>query len=579
MQSEAPRFRHRSPGGVVLRGLIMGSPVGASERRSDRQATRPSDPVRGARRAFAGTAPILRPMRRGVSVLVMALLVGACGGPSIGGPSDASARISLGAPSELDPARTGDAESSAIIAQLFETLTTFDADLELRPALAESWKVQDDGRRVVFRLRPDLTFSDGSPLRASDVVRSWFRVIDPDAPSPLVTLLADVRGALAYADREGQAEDVGIHVDDATGEVTVDLERAAADFPAIVASPTFAVVPASIDGADALTASRDFVGSGGYRLIDEGATDLTLVANPHYWAGPPAIGTITVTTTLQGASPVDRFQAKALDYVFIDSADARWIAYDRTLGPRLLGVPGMSTDYYGFDTTKPPFDDVRVRQAFGAAVDWRRIAELAVDDPAAVATSMVPPGIPDRSDADMLPHHDPAAARALLGHAGYPSGNGFPKITLVTGGSPYDEAVVTQLERELGVTIEQETMDFDAYFPRLDSDPPQMWFLSWVADYPGRNDFLGVLLGSDSVNNYGHWRSDEFDAAIRDAGSTTDEAAARAAFDRAEAVVQRDVPVVPISYGTGWALARDGLVGTGQNGLGSIRLAGLAWKK
>jgi len=518
-------------------------------------------------------------MRRRVSVLVMALLVGACGGPSIGGPSDASARISLGAPSELDPARTGDAESSAVIAQLFETLTTFDADLQLRPALADSWRVQDDGRRVVFRLRPDLVFSDGSPLRASDVARSWFRVIDPDTPSPLMTLFADVRGALAYADGEAKAEDVGIQADDSTREVTVDMERAAADFPAIVASPTFAVVPASIDAADALTASRDFVGSGGYRLVDEGATDMTLQANPRYWAGPPAIGTIAVTTTLQGASPVDRFQAGDLDYVSIDSADARWIAYDRTLGPRLLAVPAMSTDYYGFDTTKPPFDDVRVRQAFGAAVDWRRIAELAVDDPAAVATSMVPPGIPDRSGADMLPRHDPSAARALLAQAGYPSGNGFPRITLVTGGSPYDEAVVAELERELGITVDQETMDFDAYFPRLDTDPPQMWFLSWVADYPGCNDFLGVLLGSGSVNNYGHWRSDAFDAAITQAGSTADEAASRAAFDRAEAVVQRDVPVIPITYGTGWALARDGLIGAGQNGLGSMRLAGLAWEK
>ena len=518
-------------------------------------------------------------MRRRVSVLVIALLVGACGGPSIGGPSDASARISLGAPSELDPAKTGDAESSAVIAQLFETLTTFDADLRLRPALAESWRVEQDGRRVVFQLRPELTFSDGSPLHASDVARSWFRVLDPSAPSPLVTLLADVRGALAYADGESKAEDVGIHADDSAGTVTVDMERAAADFPAIVASPTFAVVPASIDTSGSVTASRDFVASGGYRLIDEGPTDMTLQANPHYWAGQPKIGTITVTTTLRGASEVDEFQAGHLDYVSISSADARWIAYDRTLGPQLLAVPAMSTDYYGFDTTKPPFDDVRVRQAFGAAVDWRRVARLAVDDPSAVATSMVPPGIPDRSETDMLPRHDSAKARQLMREAGYPNGNGFPKVTLVTGGSPYDEAVVAEIRHELGVTVDQETMDFDAYFPRLDSDPPQMWFLSWVADYPGRNDFLGLLLGSDSVNNYGHWRSDAFDAAVADAASTTDQAAARAAFDRAETVVQRDVPVVPISYGTGWALARDGLLGAGQNGLGSMRLAGLAWDK
>jgi oligopeptide transport system substrate-binding protein len=104
-----------------------------------------------------------------------------------------------------------------------------------------------------------------------------------------------------------------------------------------------------------------------------------------------------------------------------------------------------------------------------------------------------------------------------------------------------------------------------------------MWFLSWVADYPGRNDFLGVLLGTDSVNNYGRWSSPEFDAAIADAGSASDEATAGAAYDRAEDLVQRDVPVVPMSYGTGWALSRDGLLGAGQNGLGNLRLAGMAW--
>jgi oligopeptide transport system substrate-binding protein len=237
----------------------------------------------------------------------------------------------------------------------------------------------------------------------------------------------------------------------------------------------------------------------------------------------------------------------------------------------------MSTDFYGFDTTEPPFDDVRVRQAFGAAVDWRRISRLAVEDPEAAANSMVPPGIPDRTDRDMLPAHDPDGARALLAEAGYRGGSGFPRVTLVTGGSAYDEAVVAELERELGISLDQETMDFDSYFRRLDTEPPQIWFLSWVADYPGRNDFLGVLLGSRSSNNYARWSSPEFDAAIADAGSTTDEAAARAAFDRAEEVVKRDVPVIPMSYGTGWALAREGLVGTGQNGLGSMRFAGLAW--
>jgi ABC-type oligopeptide transport system substrate-binding subunit len=100
-----------------------------------------------------------------------------------------------------------------------------------------------------------------------------------------------------------------------------------------------------------------------------------------------------------------------------------------------------------------------------------------------------------------------------------------------------------------------------------------------VADYPGRNDFLGVLLGTGATNNYGGWSSAEFDQAIEDAVSGADPAAAAAAFDRAEAVVRRDAPVVPISYGTGWALSRNGLLGAGQNGMGVVRLAGLDWAR
>ncbi len=88
-------------------------------------------------------------------------------------------------------------------------------------------------------------------------------------------------------------------------------------------------------------------------------------------------------------------------------------------------------------------------------------------------------------------------------------------------------------------------MGFDDYFDRLATDPPAFWTLSWVADYPGANDFLGLLLGTGSTNNYGHWSSSEFDAAIAQATAATDPAVATKAFDAAQAIVQRDVPVVP----------------------------------
>ncbi|HEY8988592.1 MAG TPA: ABC transporter substrate-binding protein, partial [Candidatus Limnocylindrales bacterium] len=158
--------------------------------------------------------------------LFLALLAAAIVGLSIGParlagsdpPTAAAAadivRILIGPADNLDPAAQGDIGSAAISAQLFESLTAIDAQLITRPALAASWEFRDNGATVVFHLRPGLTFSDGSPLTAADVVRSWFRIIDPAHPSPLVTLMGDVAGAVAYA--RGESKDksaVGLAVE------------------------------------------------------------------------------------------------------------------------------------------------------------------------------------------------------------------------------------------------------------------------------------------------------------------------------------------------------------------------------
>ena len=518
-------------------------------------------------------------MRRWVVCLLVVLsFTTSCAEP-IGADGDRPVRILTGVATSLDPAVQGDAGSAAITAQLFESLTAFDANLELRPALAESWRFDDGGTRITFRLRPGLVFSDGSPLRPSDVVRSWLRLIDPLEPSPLASLAFDIVGAEAYL--RGQDPDPGsvaLTADDATNELSVDLVRPASDFPNIVSGPTFAIVPPGVGrDPDALAPGDGFVASGGYVLTGETDTAMTLTANPHYWAGPPAVTTIEMVGDLGGESQVAAFEADELDYTPISSFDAAWIAYDPTLGPQLREVASLAVTYYGFETTSAPFDDVRVRQAVAMAVDWRRIAALAGSDGSVTpANSMVPPGIPDRSDEDFLPAYDPDEARRLLADAGYPGGSGFPETTLMTFGGGFDEAILEEVERELDISLTWETTG-DGYFDRLATDTPQMWTLGWVADYPGRNDFLGVLLSSNSSNNYGGWSSAAFDAAIAEAGSATDPVMASAAYDRAEAILRDEVPVVPLVYGTGWALSRDGLLGAYQNGLGVVRMAGLAW--
>jgi oligopeptide transport system substrate-binding protein len=477
--------------------------------------------------------------------------------------------ILSGEPTSYDPAAQGDIGSAAVTAQIFEGLTAVDPGLSVRPALASSWDVSDGGRRIVFHLRPGLTFSDGSPLTASDVVRSWLRLIDPRSPSPLASLVVDVEGAEDYL--RGRSRDpasVGLRA--TGGDVEVRLSHPEAEFPSVVAGPSFGIVPAG-------AAPDGRIGSGGYVLAGTSATEITLQANDRYWAGRPAIRTVRLVTSLGGRSPVDAFDKGDLDYTGISAFDASWIAYDPDLGPHLRTVPSLSVEYLGFDVRQRPFDDVRVRRAFALAVDWPRLVRLASTGDDLPATSMVATGVPGRSERDFGQHADPDQARQLLADAGYPQGRGFPDVTYLSGGTAIDEGIIRQLHDNLGIAVRYETMDFGPYFTRLQQDPPAIWSLGWTADYLGPNDFLGVLLGTGASNNYGHWSSTAFDRAIIEAGAATDPASARAAFDRAEEIVHDEVPVVPISYSSGWALSREGLQGATQNGLGYLRVAGLVW--
>jgi oligopeptide transport system substrate-binding protein len=193
------------------------------------------------------------------------------------------------------------------------------------------------------------------------------------------------------------------------------------------------------------------------------------------------------------------------------------------------------------------------------------------------ATGMVPPDVPGHSHTDFGPQFDVSAARAELAAAGYPNGVGFPKITLVTAGTGLDGAIVAQLHDNLGIDIAYESLDLDAYNQRIVSDPPAFWEMNWAADYPGGNDFLGLLLGSGKPNNYARWRSAEFDAAIARALAAPDQASMQAAFDEAQAIVKDQAPVIPVDYGAGYALAAKGLLGARPNSQGIIRYAGLAW--
>lgn len=486
--------------------------------------------------------------------------------------------VLAGAPASIDPAHHSDLGSARYVSQLFETLTAVDPSLQIRPALASSWQVSDNGKQVTFTLRDGLQFSDGSPLTASDVVHSWRRLFVPRDPSLLASLMADVKGARELL--SGQSTDtstLGVSAPDAK-TVVVDMVQGGGNLPAIVSSAPFAIVPPSAGDGEIMPAPGTMVGSGAYTLASVSARSWVLKANPRYWAGKPLVDTVNMLLTLNGQSAVDAFSAGTMDVTPVSFTDATWLAYDRQLGPSLREDPDLSVTYYGFETRRGPFTDVRLRQAFAMAVDWRRLAKLEDPISARPATSMVPAGMPGAPQGDFLPPFDPPKARQLLADAGYPGGQGLPAITFIGGGgASNDDQILAMLKANLGVSVQYSTMDFGSYQERLATDPPDIWSLSWVADYPDPNDFLGVLLGSGSTANQGRWSNADFDAAVAQGSSAGDPASALAAYTKALQVVQDQVPVIPVSYGRSWSLVRDGLLGAAENGTGMLRLAGLAW--
>jgi oligopeptide transport system substrate-binding protein len=243
--------------------------------------------------------PVAPPSRRrrvvlgAIAAVLVAGLVLTAWPSSPGGPMPSAAAagggdrvtILVGTPASIDPAKHGDLGSAAYVSQLYETLTAVDPSLAIQPALAESWTIADDGRRVTFTLRPGLTFSDGTPLTADDVVRSWRRLFIPGDPSPLASLAADVTGARDLL--TGASTDTASLGVRAEGDrtVVVDMEHGGGDLPAIVSGAPFAVVPPGVGDAEIIPDPGRMVVSGAYTLDRVDPDRFVLKANPRYWQG------------------------------------------------------------------------------------------------------------------------------------------------------------------------------------------------------------------------------------------------------------------------------------------------------
>jgi ABC-type transport system substrate-binding protein len=227
--------------------------------------------------------------------------------------------------------------------------------------------------------------------------------------------------------------------------------------------------------------------------------------------------------------------------IFHMSPDAVDRARRRHAG-EFVSISDPATKYVTFDKSRPPFDDVRVRQAFVLAADRRKLVDVVQMGLWSPATGgFVPPAIPGHSAGIGLPY-DPERARQLLADAGYPGGRGFPAVNLLW--MWYEDApeyLQAQWRENLQVEITWEAVKNAPYWDRWEKVLPHIWFIGWVADYPDPDAFL-------RRDSFAHWRNDAYVGLIEQARGIMDQGERMRLYGQADQLVVEEAVIMPILY-------------------------------
>lgn len=496
-------------------------------------------------------------------------------------------------PATLDPALASDPGSQQIARMLFLSLVDTEAATGApQHALATSWAVSADGLIWEFKLRNDAAWVQYNPAReridvkravsAQDVVYSVRRVFDPRVGSGFAPLLAPlIRGAqellaadpkkTSNSDFQRLSANLGAQaVDDATVHFT--LTRPASYFPSIVSTWLVRTQPReSVEAGGSAWTEPGGLWTNGPYVLERWAhnREIVLQKNP-YWYDASLVQIERIHFAMIGdtATALDQYKSGNLDsldpYGGLAGSDVENLKEDPILGKQLQIVPTLCTHYYGFNTTKAPFDDPRVRKAFAAAVDREAIVTglVKLGEPARWFTQ---PGVfaaPEISDTLGIPFN-PNQAREYLRQAGYDRKR-LPTITLAVNSNDTHqriaEAIVQMWKNNLGAEVRVGTLDWKSYLATLRDDPPQIFRFGWCAYYPDAANFTESVFHSASAENYTRWKNATFDQITDNAARDTDMLKRRALYRAAEKrLVEDDTVIIPLWWSSRATLTRPNL--------------------
>ena len=458
-------------------------------------------------------------------------------------------------PPTLDPHLTKDTTSAGIVVEIFSGLVGLSTDLELVADLAETWDIDSTGTIYTFKIRENAKFHNGKNVTADDVKWSFERSASKETASPVAeTYLGDIVGLKDYM--EGKADSIkGLKViDQQTIQITIDAPKPY--FLAKLSYPTSYVLD-----RDVVTAGgrnwwlENPVGTGPFKLTEYKIGErIVLTRNDDYHLGPIDIHKIEMY--LGGGQSMAMYENDEIDITGVGLFDLeRVLDKQEPLNKDLvIAPPGFSISYIGFNTTMPPFDDKKFRQALNHAIDKKMIAKDVLSDLVVPAYRILPIGFPGRSENIDGLSYDQDLAKQLLKESKYSDSSSRPRITITvpgTGGTlGLDLEVILEMWKQtLDIEVEIQQVEWATFLEELDKEALQVYAgLGWEADYPDPQDFLDILFHSQSAQNHGQHSNSQLDDILERARVEQDINSRIELYRQAEQIIVNEAYWVPLWF-------------------------------
>ena len=524
-------------------------------------------------------------------VLALSLGLTACGGSSASGSTTSAAATSgekqlvvqLGPdPETLDPALNSAIDGANMILFAFDTLLGVDEDLNVVPALAESWEESEDGMTWTFHLREGLKWSDGSELNAEDFVYSWQRMADPETAAPYAeTVLGMVKNFNEISTGEMEPSELGVSAPDANTFV-VELGQPCTYFDKIasfVASSPVQQETVEANGDAWAVDSSTYVSSGAFMMTEwVPGSHITYTKNPNYW-------------------DADSIKLDSIKCLLIEDMNAALSAYETGEALMIKSVPTeemaslegrddfyvdplLGTYYISLQTEKEPFNNRDVREALSLAIDRDYVANTIMQGTYSPAGNLIGPGITDADGSSFMENAnggeeyistDPAdfeanleKAKQLMADAGYPNGEGFPVIEYLVNDQGYHKALAEYLQKawgELGITMEVKTAEWQSVTATRRAGDFDTARNGWVFDYNDPSSMFDLFYTGNG-NNDGKYSNAEYDAQMDISRTTTDVEERFAALHKAEDIIMADAGMIPVAFYNDYYLQSDKITGS-----------------